>query len=126
MFADDCCISCSIPRTELNFAHMPINTGLKRVSKWLSSNKIKINSTKTNYMIFSYRDRNQLNEPIMIGSDRIGQVDNVNFLGVVLDDRLRFSHHVSLLSSKISRSVGVLFKIRTSVPDTILKSLTIQ
>jgi len=123
MFADDCCISYSVPRVNLDGAYALINSFLENVSVWLCSNKIKINSSKTKYMIYSYRGQYNLAGPIMIGGDLIERVNSVKFLGVVLDDKLRFSEHVLSISSKVSRSIGVLYKLRDFIPTHILRSL---
>ena len=45
------------------------------------------------------------------------------FLGVLLDERLKFDLHVTHISSKISKSIGVLYKLKNLVPFPTLKSL---
>lgn len=123
MFADDCCVSSTVPRSQINDIHTIINANLDNVAKWLTSNKIKINIDKTKYMIYSYRGENRFSQEICMGNDEIGQVNHIKFLGIILDSKLRFSYHVSLISSKISKNVGLMYKIRDFVPLSILKSI---
>jgi len=45
------------------------------------------------------------------------------YLGVMLDDRLTFAGHIDLVCSKVSRAVGVLYRLSHFVPKNILLSL---
>ena len=123
MFADDCCLTCPIPSGELDDAHERINAELDIVSEWLKSNKILINSDKTKYMIYTYRGQYNFNGSIVFGGSRIEKVESVKFLGVIFDDKLRFANHVSLISTKIAKSIGLLYKIRDFVPKFVLNSI---
>ena len=57
LFADDTSLSLRFPRENINTVHVQINEYLHFVSKWLIANKLMINTEKTKYMIFSYRDK---------------------------------------------------------------------
>ena len=47
------------------------------------------------------------------------QYDVMKFLGVYFDENLKFDHHIDHISSKMSRSLGVLNKVRYYIPDYI-------
>ena len=47
----------------------------------------------------------------------------VKYLGVLIDPQLSFKYHIEELSKKISRSIGVLYKIRPFVSQKILTNL---
>ena len=123
MFADDCTLSCAIKRNDLSGAHALINLNLQSVSRWTNANKIKINAQKTKYMIFSYRDRFQFGEPVIIDTEVIEQVTSVKFLGMFLDNNLCFSYHVNHISGIIARCLGIFGKLRSFFPIRIMKSL---
>ena len=122
MFADDCALSCNFGREDLLTVHHSINRNLQKISDWLSANKIMINSDKTKYILYSYRSNINI-RPIKIGSREIDRVDFVRYLGVFLDSRLRFEHQVNSVSVKLSRTVGMLFKLRSFYPVDVLKRL---
>ena len=122
MFADDCALSCNFGRAELTTIHHHINLNLKRISDWLSSNKIMLNSDKTNYILYSYRGNPNIN-PVKIGNCEIDRVNSVRYLGVFLDSRLHFEHQVNSVSVKLSRAAGMLFKLRTFYPISVLRRL---
>ena len=44
----------------------------------------------------------------------------VKYLGVTLDDSLIFKNHLSALQSKIARSIGILFRLRQFMPQSVL------
>ena len=50
-------------------------------------------------------------------------VNSVKYLGIVLDNKLQFKQHIALLESKLSRSLGILFKTKSFLPKDILKKL---
>ena len=47
----------------------------------------------------------------------------VKYLGVLIDSHLTFSHHVNSISTKLSRAIGLLTKIRHYVMTATLRSI---
>ena len=74
-------------------------------------------------MLFTHSrvDRNSIS--IRLGNKIIKQVRSVKFLGIYLDDRLNFNEHVSYLSKKLSKTVGIMYKMSCFLPPYILKML---
>ena len=64
-----------------------------------------------------------MQRPVKMGNDIVEQVNCVRFLGIMLDDKLNFCNHVCLISDKISKEIGMLYKLRDSFPLNVLKSL---
>ena len=95
---------------------------LNKVNNWISSNRICINADKTKYMIFSYRKLLYLTN-IKITSATIEEINNIKFFGIIFDKHLTFKHHVDVIARKISKSVGILFKLSKSLPLEIIKAL---
>ena len=50
-------------------------------------------------------------------------VPNLKYLGVVIDNLLSFYEHIKLLESKVSRSVGILTKLKSFIPQQTLLQL---
>ena len=71
-----------------------INNYLIHLNHWLIANKIKMNSSKTKYIIYSYKNNVTFDRPICIGNEIIYQADSIKFLGVQLDENLLFKNHV--------------------------------
>lgn len=53
----------------------------------------------------------------------ISRVSVAKFLGVYIDDKLSFKCHIDLLCRKISRSVGILYKLSRLVTPQVLLSI---
>ena len=72
-------------------------------------------------MILSYRKLLHLH--IKIRSATIEETNNIKFLGIIFDKHLTFKHHVDVIARKISKSVGILFKLSKYMPLEIIKIL---
>ena len=53
---------------------------------------------------------------LCINNTPIDQVDNFNFLGLTLDSGINWKAHVNKISGKILRSIGILNKVKHSLP----------
>ena len=49
--------------------------------------------------------------------------DGIKYLGVELDDKLNFLRHIKTLEAKLSRDVGILFKLKKILPTLALVTL---
>ena len=119
LFADDAnLIITANTYTELN--HM-VNTVLNMVQNWVSDNGLKLNISKTKYIIFTNRAKEDIN--ITIAGVRIRQSDQARFLGVIIDAKLNWAHHIKHLATKVSRNAGILYKLKGLVPNSTLKTI---
>ena len=73
-------------------------------------------------MIVSYRKLLHLTN-IKIGSVTIEETNNIKFLVIIFDKHLTFKHHVDVIARKISKSVGILYKLSKYLPLEIIKTL---
>ena len=99
-----------------------INDGLREIQMWLNVNKLSLNSSKTTYMIISNRCvPDDLN--LSICGNILTRVVTQNFLGVLIDNKLTFKSHIHSTCRKISRSIGILYKLRPYVEIKTLCNL---
>ena len=73
-------------------------------------------------MFFSYRKNYSLNN-LKFGTSSISSTDSTKFLGIEIDKHLTFRPHVSNIAGKISRAVGILYRLNTILPVKTLKTL---
>ena len=98
-----------------------LNSELNRLSTWFKANKLSLNLKKTNFMLFKPRQkRYHFPMQICINDQRIEQVKETVFLGVVLDEHLSWKPHISQVARKISKSIGI---INRYLPKPCLKTL---
>ena len=85
-------------------------------NKWnfsSSSNKLSLNSKKTNYIIFSASNTNltPCNNHLVINNERIHLVgeenkdEGVKFMGLYLDKHITWKTHINSVRSKMARSI---------------------
>ena len=99
-----------------------VNGELNHVYRWLCSNKIKINIDKTKYIVISYRNKIVF-PPSEFGGSINLQTENSKFLGLHLDEAIKFNKHIEHISCKISKSIGILNRVKFIFPSDIMLRL---
>ena len=101
-----------------------MNNELVKVDEWLKSNKLTINTKKTEYMIFHRsRIKQQQKSDVIIKSEIIHCSTSTKFLGVIIDNKLKWTEHIMYIKNKISKSIGILYKIRNFINKQTLINL---
>ena len=100
-----------------------INNEIAKVNEWLKANKLSLNVDKTNFMLFSPRNRNIPIIDIKIDGNSIERVYETKFLGVIIDENLSWGPHIRYIKNKISKSIGIILKGRKVFDTEILLSL---
>ena len=101
-----------------------LNSELNKLSTWFKANKLSLNLKKTNFMLYKPRQkRYHFPMQVCINEQRIEQVKETVFLGVVLDEHLSWKPHISQVARKISKSIGVINRARFFLPKPCLKTL---
>ena len=73
-------------------------------------------------LFFSYRTRITL-PSLRFGGSNIVQTNSSNFLGLYLDENLKYDIHVDHIACKISKSLGILNKLKHIFPTNIMLTL---
>ena len=129
LFADDTSLksymNIHVPTFSKQNLSNTINKELENVHNWLAVNKLSLNVKKTKFMVFHTRQHNiQLHIPeLKIGNKTIDRVENFDFLGLTLNDKMCWKPHVNKIASKISKYVGILNRLKRYVPSHILKMI---
>lgn len=114
LFADDTCILSS--SNCVNTLIRDINMKLNRLNDWFISNKLTVNYTKTNYIVFSGNNRKRFDGEIKMGENTLQRVTSTKYLGIMFDENLNWKSHVSYLCSKITKCCNIMYKLRYLVP----------
>ena len=103
----------NLQKTELR----KLNKELRKIKRWLESNRLALNIDKTNFVLF-HSSSKKITEfiTIKIGRKKIKHENHVCFLGVLLDSTLSWKTHIAELSKKLSRVIGLFYKIRHYPP----------
>ena len=119
LFADDTCILYSNP--SLKLIQKRLNIDLKRLFKWLCANKISLNVSKTEVLLF--RDKRKTinhNVGLKLNGKPLFFSRYVKYLGILLDEHLSWTFHCNTLSLKLRKTNGLISKLRHFVPRPIL------
>jgi len=110
LFADDTTILHS--HKSLDTLINEVNKELDKVNDWFMVNKLSLNVSKTNFIIFKKNIASSNPAVIIMNTNIIKQVTSTKFLGVLINSEIGWKEHISAITMKISRALGVISRIR--------------
>ena len=91
---------------------------LKVVNNWLATNKLCLNVGKTKCVSFKVKSPQNL----FLDEMKIQECKTMKYLGVHIDNELKFLDHIDSLKKKLSKAVGIASQLRYFVSrDVLLK-----
>ena len=82
------------------------------------ANKLTLNKPKSNDIILKPKLHSQ---PVKINlscaAETIKAVSSAKYFGVLIDDKVNFQEHIKHSEKKVSRSVGILSKLKNYLPE---------
>ena len=104
-----------------------VNTELCKLYDWLTSNKLTLNISKSNFVIFHPKQKKPNYKPKICLFDNkknkyatLESKEYIKYIGILIDKNLTWKHHIDTVSLKISKMGGLLAKLRQFVPRQIL------
>ena len=119
LFADDT----NILLNDTNLADLIYKTNieLQKISLWLKINKLSLNIKKTHFILFHFRQQKITeNIKLLIDNNVVERVDNTKFLGVIVHENLTWINHITCISRKIHKGLGILKALQIKLPSTTL------
>ena len=93
-----------------------VNKGMNELDMWFKCNMLTLNLKKTEYVYFGGPSANrQTGEELRIGGEAIRRVEGSKFLGVWVDQKLRWAEHINNVITKVGRLVGIIGRVRTAL-----------
>ena len=120
LYADDTALM--ISDRDLNSLKYKANNELKKVDFWLRMNKLSLNYSKTNYIIYNNQPHKTCKDEftIVMNKTRLQRENSIKYLGVIFDDTLCWANHIDNLSSQLARYSGLFCRLRNYVPRKAL------
>ncbi len=120
VYADDTTLSstlttCNITKAN-RYDNRCINHELEKINMWFKLNKLSLNASKSKYMIFHAYQRPIDHIVIKMNDIVIEKVQNFNFLGIMVNEHLDWKVHGDHISNKISKSVGIINRLKHFIP----------
>ena len=122
LFADDT----TLVHSGHNFDNLvsEFNSELQNINRWLIRNRLSLNVNKSVALIVSNRILNSDNCcKLKLGASVINYSTETKYLGLTIDRGLSFSGHIREISGKISRNIGIMYRISYYVPKHTLLNL---
>ena len=101
-----------------------METELVKVAKWFRVNKLSLNLSKTNFILFHTKNKSVPNNyTLSIDGIEIAQADKVKFLGVMIDKKLDWKNQIIYTSNKLAKSIGIIGKVKKYLTIPLLLNL---
>ena len=94
---------------------------IPKLIDWTLKNRLTINFDKTFYLLFT--TRNVDFPQLILNNIVIPRKTEGRFLGVIIDEKLKFNSHTKFISNKISKSIGILYRLKNYLPVSNLRTL---
>ena len=99
-----------------------VSTELDKLHSWFQVNKLSLNISKTNVMIFGNKQCED-NHVVSINGMDINMVYVTKYLGVHIDSHLNWCEHINHIKSNISKNVSIMRRVKHLLIDSALYSL---
>ena len=86
------------------------------------SNELSLNVAKSNFLYFSHI-KNEEPPPLKIQGIEIECKEVVKYLGILIDNKLNWSHQTKAVKLKISRGIGIIHAAKFLIPKSLLSNL---
>jgi hypothetical protein len=136
-YADDTALVCSA--IDINTLKQNVTSDLQKVSNWLIDNRLLINNTKSKCLLFfnCKSSNNELTNQYELkchshqclyncSCSNIEVANSIKYLGLYLDDKLKWDYHVQYLATKLRKINYSLYHCRKSLRVEYLKQLYVS
>ena len=122
LFTDDTCIL--VKENTSNELKYSLSYELAKINDWIVANKLALNAAKSSAIIIKLK----LHSPpvemyLSCAAGWFKVVSSAKYLDVFIDDKLNFQEHIKHLEKKVSRSVGIISKLKNYLPTQALFKL---
>ena len=100
-----------------------VNQDLKNLTNWLKSNKIFLNVSKTEVVLFkSSRKLTDVPLKLKLNGKRFYPTNSVKYLGINIDENLNWKQQISDTAINLNKANGILSKLRHFMDRKTLNS----
>jgi len=109
---------------------MNMKNDLEQLIEWFQANKLSLNLSKTNYVLFRPNKKVKMHDwddeteyYLKVGTETLTARKEVKFLGITIDKYLSWSSQCKSVGSKISSALYVLRSVKNFLPTYTLITL---
>ena len=108
LFADDTAVL--IKGKHIEQLQMKINVLVPKIAEWFQANRLSINVSKTHYQIYTMSRSTDLD--IYFDGTKIERKTCVKYLGVYVDENLKWNSHIANVTKILSRNLGIMARAK--------------
>ena len=110
---------------DLNTLTFDIINKFNELNRWCISNKLTINTNKTNVILFHTINKPIPNNFLEITTEfmKIKRVNSFKYLGITLDETLNWSEHVSILYESLLKYFGIFNHVEYKVTPKMARQI---
>ena len=87
-----------------------LNAELSKLSIWFRANMLSLNLKKTKFIVFKQcQKRTNKTIQLLINGQKVDRVKETVFLGVIMDENLKWKPELSHVANKVSKCTGIIF-----------------
>ena len=118
LYADD--ITMYVSGKDVNNLICAVNNELVIINNWFISNRLTLNLNKSSFTIFhSSKKSVSFDSSLSINSSLLNMVTQIRYLGILMDEHLTWSKHISYIQNLIAKNIGVISRIRPFINTKI-------
>ena len=124
LFADDTSLFSVIHDSVITT--LELNSDLSRIKQWAFQWKMSFNpdpNKQAQEVIFSRKLKKFCHPSLRFNNNNVSQASSQKHLGLTLDNRLTFDEHLTNVSNKISKTIGLLRKLQNILPRPALLTI---
>ena len=124
LFADDTNIF--IEHENIEQLQIDAQSVLEYIYKWFGDNRLTVNTSKSNFSIFTItykRNNNLIPDSLASNKGTILISDSTKYLGVTIDDNLNWKKHVNNVCNSLKSLFPIFYNIRKYLSDEQIKAL---
>ena len=126
LFADDTSLSSAIRDSVITTSEL--NSDLARTKQWVFQWKMSFNPDPNNQaqeLLFPRKLKKVCHPPLCFNNNNnVSQASSQKHLGLTLDNRLTFDKHLTNVSNKIGKAIGLLQKLQNILPRPTLLTIS--
>ena len=90
-----------------------VNQDLKNLTNWLNANKVCLNVSKTENVLFkSSRKLTDVSLKLKLNGKRLHRTNSLKYLGTNIDENLNWKYQICDIAIKLNKANGILSKLR--------------
>ena len=100
-----------------------LNNDLDRVSLWANKWETPFNrnpSKQAPEVIFPLKTNKVYHPPLLFNNSTVQQISTQKHLGIHLDEKLTFKHHINEKTNKVNKGIGIICKLSNILPPSAL------